>query len=200
MRVRSAGCCLAFALTLPSIVIAAPRDYRIDPVHSRVVFAVDHAGFARALGTLSAPRGWLRVDDESWNQAAVEVEVDLDRVDLGDEKWNQRMARRDFFHLARHPTARFTSRKVTAIDAEHARVEGDLELRGQTRPLTLEITRGGIGRHPLTLRRTVGFSARAELKRSDFGMVAWKSLVGDAVDLRIEVEATREHRPRSGKL
>ena len=49
-----------------------------------------------------------------------------------------------------------------------------------------------IGRYPLPpFRRTAGFSATATLKRSDFGMTSWRSLVGDEVLLRIEAELVR---------
>ena len=41
---------------------AAPRDYAIDPVHTRIVFSIGHAGFSRVQATLSAPQGRLRFD------------------------------------------------------------------------------------------------------------------------------------------
>ena len=64
-------------------------------------------------------------------------------------------------------------------------------LTDPARPVTLEVTLNALRRHPLTFRRTAGFSATGTLRRSDFGMDAWKSVVGDEVKLIIEVEAQR---------
>jgi polyisoprenoid-binding protein YceI len=175
---------------------AAPRDYQIDPVHSRVMFSVDHLGFSQALATLSAPRGRLRFDPRDWSSASVEVEIDLARVDFGDADWNERMLRRDFFDAERHPVARFVSTHVEAVDERHARIHGTLSLRGTTVPLVIEARLNRRARNPLTLRSTVGFSAVAYLSRADVGMTAWKTVVGDQVEIRIEVEAQRARSPR----
>jgi len=187
---------LALVLALPLPAVAAARDYAIDPVHSRVLFSVDHLGYAQALGTFSAPRGWLRFDPDDWRAARVEVTIDLATLDLGDTDWNRRLARRDFFDIERHPQARFVSERIEPIDRRRARVIGQLELRGQRREVVLDVRFNKAGRHPLTLRRSVGFSATARLSRAAFGMRAWKSMVGDEVELRIEVEARRR---RAGK-
>lgn len=185
---------LALILLAASLAGAAPREYVIDPVHTRILFSVDHLGYSRALGTFSAPTGRLRFDPRDWRTAEVEVEIDLARLDLGDADWNARMLRRDFFDAGQHPRASFRSTWVEPLDAGGARIHGILSLRGVSREVALEARLNRLARHPLTLRRTAGFSATATLSRADFGMSAWKSAVGDTVSLSIEVEATRARR------
>ena len=69
---------------------------------------------------------------------------------------------------------------------------GQLTLHGVTRPLCLDVVFNKAGRYPLPpFRRTIGFSATATLKRSDYGMTSWQSLVGDDIELRIEAELFR---------
>ena len=66
-------------------------------------------------------------------------------------------------------------------------------MHGVTGPLCMALTLNRIARYPLPpFRRTAGFSANATIKRSDFGMTSWKSLVGDLVEIRIEAELTRQ--------
>ena len=60
-----------------------------DPVHTRVLFAVEHAGFSHALGTVSGSTGTLVFDRDDWTSARLDVQVPLQRLDLGDEKWNK---------------------------------------------------------------------------------------------------------------
>lgn len=171
---------------------AAPARYELDPVHTRVLFAIDHAGFSKALGTVSGSTGTLVFDPDDWHGARLEVSVPVARVDLGDAKWNQAALARNLLDGERFPEARFVSTRVEPQDPQHARVTGELTLHGVTREVTLEVTLNALKRHPLPpFRRIAGFSATATLQRSDFGIDAWKSMIGDSVELRIEAEAVR---------
>lgn len=172
---------------------AAPARYELDPVHTRVLFAIDHAGFSKALGTVSGSTGTLVFDPDDWSGARLDVSVPIGHVDLGDPKWNQATLARNLLDGERFPEARFVSTRVEPQGPDHAKVVGELTLHGVTREVTLEVTLNALKRHPLPpFRRTAGFSATAMLRRSDFGIDAWKSMIGDTVELRIEAEAVRE--------
>jgi len=176
---------------LPLAASAADR-YRLDPVHTRVLFAIEHAGFSQALGTVSGSEGVLEFDPADWSSARLDVTVPIARLDLGDAKWNQATLARNLLDGQRHPQAHFVSTRVEPVDARHARVHGLLTLRGVTREVVLDTCLNAVKRHPLPpFRRTAGFSATATLQRSDFGIDAWKSVIGDQVQLRIEAEAVR---------
>lgn len=172
--------------------LAAPAQYALDPVHTRVQFAIDHAGFSKAIGTVSGSTGTIVFDPEDWSTARVEVSIPIARVDLGDAKWNQATLARNLLDGERHPVATFVSTRIEPIDAQRAIVHGDLTLRGETREVALQVVLNGLKRYPLPpFRRTVGFSATAALSRAEFGIDAWKSVIGDTVELRLEVEASR---------
>lgn len=187
---------LALLLTLPSATaVAAPAQYALDPVHTRVLFAIEHAGFSKALGTVSGSSGTLVFDPDDWTSARLQAQVPLQRLDLGDEKWNRAALARNLLDGERYPEARFVSTRIEPIDATHARVFGELSLHGVSREIALEVTLNALKRHPLPpFRRTVGFSATATLQRADFGIDAWPSVIGATVELRIEAEATRQGR------
>lgn len=166
--------------------------YALDPVHTRIAIAVDHAGFSKAIGTVSGTTGTLHLVPGSWEGARVEAAVPLSRLDFGDGDWNRAVAGGGLLDSGRHPVATFRSLRVEALDAGHARIHGELELRGTTRAVVLDAVRNAEKRHPLPpFRHTVGFSATATLSRADFGSTAWASMIGDAVEVRIEVEAVR---------
>ena len=182
---------LAALLAVSGGAQAARETYRLDPVHTRVAFQVSHAGFSRPIASFSQVQGELAFDEADWSTATLEARIPIATLDLGDGDWQQRILDRSFFDVAKFPEARFVSTRVEPVDATHARFTGDLSLHGVTRPVTLEVTLNALRRHPLTFRRTAGFSATGTLRRSDFGMDAWKSVVGDEVTLIIEVEAQR---------
>ncbi|AWV06518.1 hypothetical protein C9I47_0797 [Lysobacter maris] len=190
--VRTLACAVALS-TAAGTATAVPPGYALDPVHTRVLVAVGHAGFSKALGTVSGSQGWLLFDPDDWSQARLDVRVPLAQLDFGDEDWNRAVAGSALLDTARHPEARFVSTTVTGHDPNHATVCGELSLRGQVRRQCLEVTLNTLARHPLPpFRRTVGFSARGVLSRADFGIDAWRSVIGDEVELRIEAEAVRD--------
>jgi polyisoprenoid-binding protein YceI len=182
---------LACLLLAAGVARAEPARYELDPVHSRIVFLVSHAGFSRAIGTFSGVSGELHFDPDAPAAARVEASVPIERLELGDAKWRARILDPTFFDVKDFPTARFVSTAVEPGTDGALRVTGTLDLHGVRREVVLEAKLNRLDRHPLTLRRTAGFSARSVLKRSDFGMLKWKKLVGDEVEVLIEIEATR---------
>lgn len=171
---------------------AGAEEYALDPVHTRVMFAVEHAGFSKALGTISGSTGRLLFDPQDWTSASIEVSVPLQQLDLGDRKWNRATLASNLLDAERFPTARFVSSRVERLEDNRGSVIGMLTLHGVTREVKLDVVFNALKRHPLPpFRRTVGFSATTTISRSDFGISAWKSMIGDEVDLRMEVEAVR---------
>jgi polyisoprenoid-binding protein YceI len=176
-------------IALLSPTLAAAEDFAIDPVHTRVMVAVEHAGFSHALGTVSGSSGRVSFDD-GWANAQVDVSVPIERIDFGDAGWNR--AVRGIIDTDRFAQARFVSDTVTPRDATHAAVCGQLTLHGVTRPLCMDATLNAVRRHPMPpFRRTAGFSAVAHLDRFDYGIDAWPTVIGRDVEIRIELEASR---------
>ncbi len=143
--------CLAL---LPMLLATAPAwadadTYRLDPVHTRVLFSIDHAGYSQAMGTVSGSEGRLQFDPDNWREATLDVEVPVSRLDLGDAKWNQATLARSLLDGERFPKAHFVSSRVEPIDARRAHVIGTLTLRGVSQEITLDVTLNAIKRYPL---------------------------------------------------
>lgn len=169
-----------------------PVRYAIDPVHTRVLFEIDHAGFSKAIGTVSGSEGSLLFDPDDWSSAKLDVAVPMQRLDMGDSGWSASVFAPRFLDVKRYPQARFVADRVTGGEGNRGTACGQLTLHGTTRPFCMTLVLNRIARYPLPpFRRTAGFSATATLKRSDFGMKSWRSLVGDEVLLRIEAELVR---------
>jgi polyisoprenoid-binding protein YceI len=168
------------------------EPYRLDPVHTRVMFAIDHAGFSKAIGTVSGSTGTLMFDPDDWRSAQLKASVPMTRIDLGDTAWNKATLAGNLLDAADHPTAEFVSTRIEPIAPDRATVHGTLTLRGVSREVALDVTLNAVKRHPLPpFRRTVGFSATTTLSRKAFGIDAWPRVIGDTVELRIEAEAVR---------
>ena len=187
---------LALAGVLASGASAASQvRYVFDPVHTRVAFHISHAGFSNPVGTFSRIEGELQFDEADWSTARLKVRIPMTTLELGDADWREKILDRTFFDAKKFPDAIFESTTVESTSSNTARVTGNLTLHGVTRPVTLAVTLNALRRHPLTFKKTAGFSATANVRRSDFGMTSWKNLVGDDVRLVIEAEAVREGGP-----
>lgn len=192
-RLAVAAAVLCSAFVFSGHVAAQARMYALDPVHTRVMFAVDHAGFSRAIGTVSGTTGTLRLDTDDWSSARVEARVPMQRLDLGDADWNRATLAGNLLDAERHPHAAFVSAQVEPAGERRMRIHGQLTLRGVTRPVVLDAVMNDLRRHPMPpFRRTAGFSAVAMLSRADFGITSWPGVIGDEVELRIEVEAVAD--------
>src|SRR5690606_19846076 len=128
---------------------AQPPAWTLDPVHTRVLVAVDHAGFSSALGTLSGATGTLRYMPGDWTGAEVEVEIPLQRLDFGDAAWNRATLGRRMADVSSSPVSCFRTTRVDRMGGRHARVAGVLNLRGIEREVVPEVRMIAARRHPL---------------------------------------------------
>lgn len=184
-------CGLLFAggLALANAAGSAPLWWIIDTTHTQIHFQIDHQGFSRATGRVPVTQGWLQLDPDHPEGARVDVMMDLTRVDMGDDTWSQAVRSRQFLNAARHVQARFNG-IATEMDADgHFLIRGELDLHGQRHPITLDARLNRVAHDPYRFRRVVGFSASGTLERSQFGMKRYQQVVGDEVQLEIEVEA-----------
>lgn len=177
-------------LATAGIAVAHPLDYRIDTVHSQVLFSADHDGYSKPVGRLAIARGWLRFDPADFAASKVVVDIDTASVDLGDKGWNAAVTGSNFLDAARFPLAHFESITVTKTGEHAGKLAGILTLRGVTLPVQVDFTVNRVGATLFGFETIAGFSGKAVLDRTRFGMSAFPKAIGIDVALRLEIEAT----------
>lgn len=171
--------------TSPAAIAAIQSGtYQLDSDHSQVLWTVNHSGFAPLRGLVGAMTGTLELDPRRPAAAKVAIDIPLSGMTVSSAGFGRHLQASDMFDVAQFPTARFVSRSVT-VRGQQATIAGDLTIRGQTRPLTLEARLHGAGTNPRSQARTVGFVATGELKRSDFGLGLAVPVVSDEVKLEV---------------
>jgi len=179
---------LALAL-VAGAAIAHPLDYRIDTVHSQVLFSADHDGYSKPVGRLAIARGWLRFDPDDWGASKIVADIDLASVDLGDKGWNKAVTGSNFLDAAKFPTAHFESSAVTKTGEHTGTLDGKLTLRGVTLPVKVGFSVNRVGATLFGFETIAGFSGHATLDRTQFGMKAFPKAIGTEVTIRLEIEA-----------
>jgi polyisoprenoid-binding protein YceI len=154
-----------------------------------------HTGVSSVRGRMGIIKGKANLD--SANQSA-EITVDLDprSIDTGVKKLDAVLSDEMFFNVAKYKSARFTGHAVKFEDGVPMEFEGDLTLHGMTRPLHLTAERFVCKQVKILVldRFVCGGDLQTTLKRSDFGLDKYSSMVSDEVRLTISVEAIREEK------
>lgn len=179
---------------LVSPLVAASDRFTLDKSHTTVAFLVDHVGFAKTLGYFSSVSGSFNYDSDTGVVSDMTITVETNSVQSDNKARDKHLRKSDFLDVKKHPEMVFTASSATVDDKGMAEIAGQLQLLGETQPLTLSATLNKSDKYPFGHKKlTLGVSARGSLQRSDFGMdygVA-NGLVGDTVDLIIEVEANQ---------
>jgi polyisoprenoid-binding protein YceI len=187
---------LIFSLVLiflaPMTVFAS--NWNIDPDHSNIQFQVSHLGLAFVKGTFTKFQAALDFDGKNPAKATLNVTIDAASLHTGIEKRDEHLRSPDFFDVAKYPTITFVSRKVTQVDKGKLKMLGDLTICGVTKPVTLEVSGPTKELQDPWGKIRVGASAKATVKREDFGLTWNKILdsgipvIGNQVIINLELE------------
>lgn len=181
---------VAMALTA-GVASAAPESYTVDPNHTFPSFEISHLGFSTQRGRFNDTRGRITLDRQA-RSASAEITIDASSIDTGLDKLEAHLRKPDFFDVEKHPHITFKSTGARFDGDVLAALEGELTMHGQTRPVTLTITKFRCGVHPMNKKSVCGADATTTIKRSDFGMKYGLPVIGDEVKLFIQVEAHRD--------
>lgn len=178
-------------IAFSSALHAAPETFTLDKNHTYVLWTIEHLGFSTQAGKWYAS-GELVLDKEHPEQSKVNATIDVAHMITGIPELDKHLKSKLFFDVDHFPKATFVSDKITAKGNNKADVSGMLTLRGISKPVILHVTFNKAAVNFINNKMTVGFSATASIKRSDFGMTALLPALADNVDLKIEAEAYQD--------
>ena len=181
---------LAFS-AIGASAFAEPVSYGLDSSHSFSRFSYNHLGMSTQLSRFNKTEGTV-VLDKAAKTGSVDVTVDVKSVDTGSTVFDGHIQGEDFLDTAKFATATFKSTKVVFEGDQPASIEGNLTLKGVTKPVTLKVTHFVSQPHPMMKKEAIGADAVAVIKRSDFNMSKYVPYVGDDVTISISVEALQK--------
>jgi polyisoprenoid-binding protein YceI len=147
----------------------AADNYKLDPVHSTVVFRIKHSNASYFWGRFNAPNGTFSLDEADPTKSTFAIDIQAANVDTGNAQRDTHLKSPDFFNARQYPAIKFKSTSVKkAADPNKLEVTGDVTMHGQTKPVTaiVELT----GKGDMRGQQRAGVEATIDLKMSDFGM------------------------------
>ena len=171
--------------------VAAPETYNVEPTHTYPRFEYSHFGYSNQQQRFDKTSGKI-VLDRAAKTGSVDVTIDATSVNTGYALFNGHIQAEDFFDTAKYPTITFKSTGVKFEGDKPVAIDGNLTIKGVTKPVTLTVTSFHSMPHPMLKKDAIGANAVTKVKRSEFNMGKNVPYVSDEVSLTIAVEAIKE--------
>jgi polyisoprenoid-binding protein YceI len=171
-------------------------EYKIDPAHSVIGFAIRHYEISWVRGRFKDFTGTIRYDDSDVTKSSVEFGAKIESIDTGVEPRNAHLKTADFFDAAKYPELTFKSSRVERKGKDQYVVSGDFTLKGVTKQISFPFTIVGAIKDPRGNTR-IGIAAETKLDRRDYGITWGKTMenggldVGHEVTVELQLEALK---------
>lgn len=164
------------ALLLGTVPVhAAPTEWTLDLGHAHIGWEINHMGLSRTVGRFNSYNGTFLIDEEDPANSQISFTIDAASVDSNHEQRDAHLRHSDYLDADTHSTITFTSTDILMLTPTSGKLTGDLTLRGQTAPVTLDFVMIRDRTYPDFIPnydevRVVGFEATGEILRLDHGM------------------------------
>lgn len=146
----------------------ATTTWSLDPTHSELEFKVKHLMITTVTGSFTDLTASLVTESEDFNNAQVSFEAKIASINTNNTDRDNHLKSGDFFDAETYPTMKFESASFTKDGDDYA-LNGDLTLKGITKPVKLKVEFGGIATDPWGNTKA-GFNLSGKINRADFGL------------------------------
>ena len=172
------------------------KEWTIDPTHSEVTFKVKHLMISTVTGKFKVFEGAVETASDDFKEVKnIQFKADAKSVDTNNEQRDEHLRSGDFFGTEEHTDLIFRADK---FDAASEQLEGELTIRGTTKPVTLDVDFGGVVVDPYGQTKA-GLTVSGKISRKDFGLTynavteAGNVVISDQVKLNAEVQFVRQN-------
>lgn len=171
--------------------------WKLDPTHSEVQFKVKHLMITTVTGYFKQFDLEVETEGEDFTKASrIEFTADINSIDTNNQQRDTHLKSADFFDAESHAQLRFTGKKYET-DGEEGQLQGDLTIRGTTKPITLKVEFGGIVVDPYGQTKA-GFTVSGKVSRKEFGLTwnavteAGQVVVSDDIRIHCEIQLVKQ--------
>ena len=181
---RRASFLLVLTLLL-SCPVRAQDTYALDPQHARIGFSVSHMGLFISEGNFRRFDSQLAIDTANPDRTRITVRIDAASAAMTSTEGEEMLRSPAYFDVTHHPDIRFRSTAINARSPTEYAIQGELQMRGVTRPVTLSAKLVNRQKGAVGGLETIDFVVTGMIQRSAFGMVADQTFVADEIALNI---------------
>jgi polyisoprenoid-binding protein YceI len=175
----------------------ATTKWALEPNHSEVQFKVRHMMISNVTGHFEKFDANVETEEDDLGTAKVHFTADVDSIATNNKQRETHLKSADFFDADNHSQVKFEGTKMEKIGENKYKLSGNLTMRGNTHPITLDVEHGGTIKDPYGMTRC-GFTVDGKLNRSDYGLT-WNALteaggmvVSDEVKIHANVQFVKK--------
>jgi polyisoprenoid-binding protein YceI len=164
--------------------------WQLDPYHTQVEFSAKHLGMMTVRGQFTEVSTSGDIDPEHPENSSVEATISTASIRTNNEARDNDLRSSNFLEVEKYPTIHFKSTGITTAGPDHYTLTGELTIKGNTRPVTLDVTKYGEFNDPMMGHR-IAYGASTQINRKDFGLSFSMILDGRFVvseDIQISIE------------
>jgi polyisoprenoid-binding protein YceI len=175
-------------------------DWQLDPYHTQVEFTAKHLGMMTVRGHFAHVSATANIDPDHPDAASVEVTIQTASIHTNHEVRDNDLRSSNFLDVENFPTITFKSTGVQAAAADKYTLNGDLTIKGNTKPVVLEVTKYGEFNDPGMMGHRIAYSAQTKIDRRDYGLtfnmlLDGRWVVSDEINIMIEGELVEQKEP-----
>src|SRR6059058_1428581 len=167
--------------------------WQLDPFHTQVEFAAKHLGMMTVRGHFAEINATGHIDPDHPEASSVEVTMQSASIRTHNEQRDNDLRASNFLEVDKYPTITFKSTRIEQTGPDRYTMTGDLTIKGNTRPVTLNVVKYGEFNDPNMMGHRIAYRAETQINRRDFGltfdmMLDGKLIVSNEVKIFIEGE------------
>jgi polyisoprenoid-binding protein YceI len=171
-------------------------DWQLDPYHTQVEFSAKHLGMMTVRGHFAEVSTTADLDPDHPEAASVQATIQTASIRTHNETRDNDLRSSNFLEVDKYPVITFTSTSVEPAGQDRYTLTGDLTIKGNTRPVVLQVTKYGEFNDPMMGHR-IAYAARTQINRQDFGlsfnmMLDGRFVVSDEIQIMIEGELVEQ--------
>lgn len=167
--------------------------WSLDPMHSEINFKVKHMMIANVSGSFNKFNASAETEGNDFTKAKINFNAEVNSIDTNNEQRDGHLRSPEFFDAEKFPHIKFESTSVEKKNEEEYALNGNLTVKDVTKPVSLQMNFGGIGKDPYGNTKA-GFTVEGKINRKDFGL-SWNApletggvLVGEELKIQSEIQ------------
>lgn len=168
-------------------------SWQLDPNHTQVEFSARHLAMMTVRGHFTDVSATGEIDPQHAERSSVKATIQTDSIHTNSGVRDKDLRSAYFLDVENYPVITFKSTSVEPVGEDCYIITGNLTIKGNTHPVTLELTAYGEFNDPGEMGHRIAYGAHGKIKRRDFGLtfnavLAGKLVVSEEIHIMIEGE------------
>ena len=172
-------------------------NWQLDPYHTQVEFSAKHLGMMTVRGYFDEISTTADIDVEHPETASVEATISTASIRTNNGARDNDLRSSNFLEVEKYPVITFKSTSVEPAGTDRFTLTGDLTIKGNTRPVQLDVTRYGEFNDQGMMGHRIAYGATTKINRKEFGLsfnaiLDGRIVVSDEIQITIEGELVEQ--------